>query len=1040
MKRPQSGMMRRFALILAASLTFAGIGAGVLVPATHALGDTVDPADQPYRPYLHFTPQENWMNDPNGLVYENGTYHLFFQYNPDGNEWGNMSWGHATSTDLIHWTQQPLAIPNDDQEDIFSGSVVVDTNNTSGFGTPANPPMVAIFTSAYKSGPHNGTQAQSLAYSIDHGQTWTKYSGNPVLDRGSANFRDPKVFWYQGAHGSYWVMTAVEATDHQVLIYKSDDLKNWTYLSDFGPANATGGVWEMPDLFPLPLDGNSADTKWVLTVNLNPGAVAGGSGGQYFVGNFDGTTFTSDTTVTDGSLPEGTTYAGFDGSDFGGWTATGSAFGGAPASGAVDGQQDVTGFDGTGFANSFHGQDAATGTLASPSFTIDNDYINFLVGGGNHPHVDDTQPGDDPPTGSELLFDGFEYPAGQSLTDNGWTLTGDFASGVNPTTAAAGDSAGHIGQNLLNTFQGGPNGDGNVGTMTSPTFTIDKRYLGMLVGGGKQVDGQTLQVELLVNGTVVDTATGANDGTLTWKSWDLNALQGQQAQLRVDDQETGGWGSIALDNVVQSDSPALPQGTETAIDLVVDGKVVRTATGANAESLDWTSWNVSDLRGKQAQIEAVDDNTGGWGHINLDQVMFSDTAALTRLQSYDWLDWGRDYYASNTFNDVADGKRIAIGWMNNWEYGADIPTSPWRSAMSLPRELSLQTIDGQPKLVQTVVSQIDGLDKSYAQYQASNVDIAEGTHALPDSASGNVLKIDAVFSPGTAQQFGIVVSGSQDGTQGTPVGYDATTGTVVVDRTKSGDVSFNPAFPSVDSAPVALKDGKIELELYVDRSSVETFAQGGVASITDQIFPDESSQTLSLYAKGGTAKLDSLTVTPLYGAMWDEQPVLTVPGAPTAVSATSTTAGTADVTWTAPTDTGGSPVTGYTVTAVSTIVRATSVGVTRIGNAVAASAPSCTAPADVTACSVSGLTPGASYTFVVQATNVVGASPDSDASDPVTVLSSAGSGDPGGSSSPAVVLASTGTEIGAGILAGALLVGAGVALAVARRRLRKRSV
>ncbi|HEY4153125.1 MAG TPA: GH32 C-terminal domain-containing protein [Pseudolysinimonas sp.] len=1037
MKRPHITLSRRLALVFAAGLSFAALGAGVLVPAAHAVADTSDPADQAYRPYLHFTPEENWMNDPNGLVEENGTYHLFFQYNPDGNQWGNMSWGHATSTDLVHWKQQPLAIPHDNEQDIFSGSVVVDTHNSSGFGTPSNPPMVAIFTSAYTSGPHNGIQAQSLAYSTDHGQTWTKYSGNPVLDRGSANFRDPKVFWYQGTTESYWVMTAVEATQHRVLIYRSPDLKTWTYLSDFGPANATGGAWEMPDLFPLALDGNNADLKWVLTVNLNPGSVAGGSGGQYFVGRFDGTTFTSDTTLTDSSLPDGSTYADFDGADFGGWTTTGTAFGNAPASGAIDGQQAVSGFDGTGFANSFHGQDGATGTLTSPSFTINNDYVNFLVGGGDHPHVDGTQPGTDPPSGSELLFDGFEYPSGQSLTDNGWTLTGDFSSSLNPTTAAPGDSAGHVGQKLLNTFQGGPNGDGNVGVMTSPTFTIDKRYLSMLVGGGKQVDGQTLRIELVVDGNVVQTATGANDGALAWQSWDLNDLQGKQAQLRVDDQETGGWGSIALDNVVLGDSPTLPQGTETSVDLVVDGQVVRSATGHNAESLDWTSWNVSDLRGKHAQIEAVDDNTGGWGHLNLDQVMVSDTAAQTRLRSYGWIDWGRDYYASNTFNDVADGKRIAIGWMNNWDYGGDIPTTPWRSAMSLPRELTLQTVDGTPKLVQAVVFQVDELAKTYAQYQASNVAIPEGTHALPDSASGNVIKIDAVFSPGTAQQFGVVVSGSSDGTQGTPVGYDTTTGTVVVDRTHSGNVSFNQTFPSVESAPVTLKNGKIELELYVDRSSVETFAQGGIASITDQIFPDESSQTVSLYAEGGTAQLDSLTVTPLYGAMWDPQPVLSVPGAPTAVSATSTQAGTADVSWSAPTETGNTPITGYTVTTVSSAPHAAGAGGIHLASTAVSGPQTCTTPADVTACTVTGLAPGTAYSFVVLATNLVGDSPASDASDPVSVLGASGGGPTTTGSSTPAALAATGLGIGAGVLTSLLLLMGGIATVTTRRSFRE---
>ena len=213
-----------------------------------------------------------------------------------------MSWGHATSADLLHWDEQPVAIACDEQEAIFSGSAVLDKTNTSGFGTPDNPPLVAIYTSAYSPASRSsGRQAQSLAYSTDDGATWTKYAGNPVLDRASADFRDPKVFWYDGDAGSYWVMVAVEATDREVVLYKSADLKTWEYLSTFGPANATGGVWECPDLFELPVDGDAGNTKWVLVVNLSPGGIAGGSGGQYFIGTFDGVTFASETTVTEGA-------------------------------------------------------------------------------------------------------------------------------------------------------------------------------------------------------------------------------------------------------------------------------------------------------------------------------------------------------------------------------------------------------------------------------------------------------------------------------------------------------------------------------------------------------------------------------------------------------------------------------------------------------------------------------------------------------------------------------------------------------------------
>jgi levanase/levanbiose-producing levanase len=274
---------------------------------THPAGPAEDAAPN-FRPILHYTAKNTWLNDPNGLVWHQGVYHLFYQNNPFDNVWGNMSWGHATSTDLLHWTEHPVAIACDEEEDVFSGSIVVDHGNTSGFGTVEDPALVAIYTSAFKEGSaHQGTQAQSLALSTDAGMTWNKYAGNPVLGRGSAHFRDPKVFRYEGPAGSCWVMVAVEAQHQQVVLYRSANLKDWEYLSTFGPANATGGEWECPDLFPLPVDGDPDSVKWVLVVNVNPGAVAGGSGGQYFVGDFDGVQFTADSDSLVPADADGTT-------------------------------------------------------------------------------------------------------------------------------------------------------------------------------------------------------------------------------------------------------------------------------------------------------------------------------------------------------------------------------------------------------------------------------------------------------------------------------------------------------------------------------------------------------------------------------------------------------------------------------------------------------------------------------------------------------------------------------------------------------------
>ncbi len=243
---------------------------------------------EPYRPQVHFTPARHWMNDPNGLVYLDGEYHLFYQHNPFGIDWGHMSWGHAVSRDLVRWQELPVAIPETDGVMAFSGSAVVDWQNTSGFGAPGGrPPLVAVFT-----GARAGRQDQRLAYSTDGGRAWTLYAGNPVLDEGMADFRDPKVFWY--APRREWIMVVAAPLEHRVRFYASPDLKRWTRRSDFGPAGAVGGIWECPDLFALPLDGDFARQRWVLVVNINPGGPAGGSAGQYFLGDFDGARFTAE--------------------------------------------------------------------------------------------------------------------------------------------------------------------------------------------------------------------------------------------------------------------------------------------------------------------------------------------------------------------------------------------------------------------------------------------------------------------------------------------------------------------------------------------------------------------------------------------------------------------------------------------------------------------------------------------------------------------------------------------------------------------------
>lgn len=233
-----------------------------------------------YRPSYHFSTSYGWINDPNGMVYYDGEYHLYYQYNPYGSRWGNMHWGHAVSEDLVSWEHIPFALAPDSLGTIFSGSAVIDKKNTSGFGKDA---LVAIYTSAGRS------QTQSIAYSSDRGRTFTKYDGNPILsDLKYPDFRDPKVIWHE--ESSKWIMAL--ATGQTITFYSSEDLKEWDRLSEFGEGiGSHDGVWECPDLFTLDFNGA---TKWILIVSINPGGPNGGSATQYFIGDFDGTNFIPD--------------------------------------------------------------------------------------------------------------------------------------------------------------------------------------------------------------------------------------------------------------------------------------------------------------------------------------------------------------------------------------------------------------------------------------------------------------------------------------------------------------------------------------------------------------------------------------------------------------------------------------------------------------------------------------------------------------------------------------------------------------------------
>ncbi|KAI8932539.1 hypothetical protein NX059_010714 [Plenodomus lindquistii] len=485
---------------------------------------------EPYRPQYHFTPEKNWMNDPNGLIYNNGVYHVFYQYNPGGITWGAMSWGHATSSDLIHWEHQPVALlargfPNNITEMYFSGTTVADTNNTSGFGTNGTTPLVAMYTSYFPqaqtlpSGKSviKDQQAQSIAYSLDEGMTWTTYdAANPVILNPPAvyadqqlEFRDPSVFWHEETQS--WVAIVSLAKLHKLLFYTSDNLKDWTQVSEFGPVNAVGGVWECPSIFPLLVDG-TGQLKWVAQIGLNPGGPPGtpGSGTQYVVGDFNGTVFTPD----------------------------------------------------------------------------------------------------------------------------------------------------------------------------------------------------------------------------------------------------------------------------------------------------------------------------------------SESVAQTN-----WVDYGPDFYAGLSFGGLPIEDRINIAWMSNWKYGGAIPTDPWRSAYTVPRKLSLKTVDGRITLVQEPI-----LEKKDGQVRHWD-SVPAGTTKLNTTAKA----MDATlrFSKSNATQFGIVLRATSDLSQQIQIGYDFEKQELYVNRTASGNVSFDDTFAGVYYAPLAPLDGTVSFRVLLDWSSVEVFGGVGESTITAQIFPSDEGVDAYLFSTGG---------------------------------------------------------------------------------------------------------------------------------------------------------------------------------------------
>ena len=473
------------------------------------LSDTFDTGNrEKFRPTYHFSPLYGWMNDPNGMVYKDGEYHLFYQHNPYGSKWGNMHWGHAISKDLINWEHRPDAITPDALGTIFSGSAVVDTDNTAGFGAGA---IVAIYTQ------NSDRQVQSIAYSTDNGRSFTKYENNPVLTSDARDFRDPKVFWHKETQR--WIMLL--AVGQEMQIFSSSNLKDWAFESSFGEGQgAHGGVWECPDLFELPVDGTN-EKKWVLLCNLNPGGPFGGSATQYFVGTFNGKEFANE----------------------------------------------------------------------SPSQTK-------------------------------------------------------------------------------------------------------------------------------------------------------------------------------------------------------------------------------------------------------------------------WMDWGKDHYAAVTWSDAPDNRRIAIAWMSNWQYANDVPTSQYRSPNSVPRDLSLFTVDGETYLQSAPSPELLKL-RDISKKRSFKVN---GTRTIKDMIAGNegAYEIELTIENQYADVIGFRLY--NDKGEEVDMQYDMKEKKFSMDRRKSGEVGFNENFPMLTWTTIESGKDELKLRLFVDKSSVEAFGDGGRFVMTNQVFPSEPYTHIDFYSKGGAYKVDSFVI------------------------------------------------------------------------------------------------------------------------------------------------------------------------------------
>jgi len=589
------------------------------------------------------------MSDPNGLVYYNGKYHMFYQYNPLGIQAANMSWGHAVSKDLLIWEEKPVAIPVQNGVQAYSGSVVIDWKNTSGFGINGKPPMIAIYTGA------SNVQDQRIAFSNDEGITWTTYGQNPVISSNNRQFRDPKVIWHEPTQK--WIMVVSTGDYKKIHFYSSPNLKDWTFHQAIGLVENMSGYWECPDLFKLPVDNDTAKAKWVLMHSVTPNA-------QYFVGAYDGQNFNWEK-----KQPNGILIDDFENSNYDGWSVTGNSFGSSPAVGKII----VSGYRDSKLTNSFLISNAAQGKMVSSEFAIEKKYISFLIGGGYYP---------------------------------------------------------------------------------------GKAY----------------------------------------------------------------------------------------IKLVVNGEVVKTSTGLNEDLLKWRNWDVSSFVGQTGRIEIVDSATGRWGHINVDHIIQTDE--MYDDPNYGQVDYGRDFYAAQSFSDMPDGRRVWIGWLNNWNYAAQAPTSPWKGVMSIPREVKLETYNGQLKLVQKPIEELEALRSEGLNFNNKRISQINNSlrNVIGTALSTPTFKqFELKAKVSVANKNGFSLKFKKSGLQYAEFIFDFANKQIIFDRSKvAATLSIDANFKDIQVAPLIIENGFADLHLFVDNCSAELFTAGGKVVMSNLIFPDSTSNKIEL--------------------------------------------------------------------------------------------------------------------------------------------------------------------------------------------------